>query len=144
LSRCLGETDTDSTAYKNLRSLITTAKLTYSEELDAARNRARWEEEQRAKLRDRARLMTNQTSLKSAREIGRERVKRDRQRDVFDVYKLIENNPGTYKADVLPRYEYRALKDGGFLSHNLFGRIKIRKIFRGLTEQDMPNERRYP
>jgi hypothetical protein len=86
----------------------------------------------------------NQANLKSAREIGRERVKRDRQRKVFDVYKLIENNPGTYKADVLPRYEYRALKDGGFLSHNLFGRIKIRKIFRGLTEQDMPNERRYP
>lgn len=140
LNRCFAETDQNSSAYKNLRSLITTAKLAYSEELDKTRS----EHQHRDKLYRHAQKMTKQSQLKSAARLSRDRHKIAKQHKVWDVYRLIEQFPGRHTPEGLPRLEYRILKDNNYLSHNIFGRLKIRKKYRGFGPQDMPHERRYP
>lgn len=140
LNRCLAEDDKNSPAYKNLRSLITTAKLAYSEELDTARS----EHEHQDKLYRHAQKMGKQTQLKSTARLLRDQHKIAKQHKVWDVYRLIEQFPGRHKPEGLPKLEYRILRDNKFVTSNIFGRLKIRKKYRGFGPQDMPHERRYP
>jgi hypothetical protein len=134
LSRCLAETDTDSPAYKNLHSLITTAKLIYSEELNFSRDMARVEQKRRDMIQAQKKIQTTRKSLVQPYILKRKQDK------LWHTFKLIRDYSGKLSALDVSLDSLRTLEAHGLVTRTFFSRkLKVPRKARKTEYEDLPN-----